>query len=365
MTDLPPALFGPTLFSPTLFSPEPANPDARRNVAVVQPLPGIGDMIWHLPHLRALAAAVGGPVTLIAKPRSAADQLLAAEPAIREVVWLDRNPERRRGRHDGVAGLARFVTMLRTRRFDVVVLLHHSMTLAFAVWLAGVPVRVGYGSGLQRWWLSRGPFLPRAAQRLHPFEQASAWLREAGIALAEGEPVLAVDAAARAAVRARMAGHGPLVAIGIGSSEPYKQWGAERFAALAEGLLAAGWQRLVLIGGAGEAALAAEIVALVGKLAGTVACAIGWNLSEVEALLAEASFYVGNDTGVMNISAAVGTRSYGLFGGWPPFHHSTRIVAILPPDGKPDKATGMARITPAAVLAVIADGQRDRDGAIA
>src|SRR5271166_619458 len=61
----------------------------RPNVAVVQPLPGIGDMIWHLPHLRALAAAAaGGAVTLIAKPRSAADQVLAAEPAVREVVWL-------------------------------------------------------------------------------------------------------------------------------------------------------------------------------------------------------------------------------------------------------------------------------------
>ena len=28
-------------------------------VAVVQPLPGIGDTIWHLPHIRAIAAHVG------------------------------------------------------------------------------------------------------------------------------------------------------------------------------------------------------------------------------------------------------------------------------------------------------------------
>ena len=46
-------------------------------VAVVQPLPGIGDMIWHLPHIRAIAAHVGQPVTLIAKPRSAADQIFS------------------------------------------------------------------------------------------------------------------------------------------------------------------------------------------------------------------------------------------------------------------------------------------------
>src|SRR5438552_15723696 len=44
-----------------------------RRVAVMQPLPGIGDMIWHLPHIRAIARHVGAPVTLIAKPRSLAD----------------------------------------------------------------------------------------------------------------------------------------------------------------------------------------------------------------------------------------------------------------------------------------------------
>ena len=78
-------------------------------VAVVQPLPGIGDMIWHLPHIRAIAAHVGAPVTLITKPRSAADQIFSAERTIRDVFWLDRNPEARRGEHDGGAGFIRVV----------------------------------------------------------------------------------------------------------------------------------------------------------------------------------------------------------------------------------------------------------------
>ena len=77
--------------SPAPFAAPLFDPGARLNVAVVQPLPGIGDMIWHLPHLRALAA-VCGPLTLIAKPRSGAAELLAAEPAVRDIIWLDRNP---------------------------------------------------------------------------------------------------------------------------------------------------------------------------------------------------------------------------------------------------------------------------------
>src|SRR3954468_13957040 len=86
-------------------------------VAVLQPLPGIGDMIWHLPHIRAIALHVGTPITLIAKPRSAADQLFHAETTVRDVMWLDRNPERRRGRHDGPLGWGRFIRALRSRRF--------------------------------------------------------------------------------------------------------------------------------------------------------------------------------------------------------------------------------------------------------
>jgi heptosyltransferase II len=102
-----------SLASPPLFDPPPrlergARPGGAPNVAVVQPLPGIGDMIWHLPHLHALAAAAGRAVTLIAKPRSAADQLLGADPAVRDIIWLDRNPQgQRRGRHDGLRGLLR------------------------------------------------------------------------------------------------------------------------------------------------------------------------------------------------------------------------------------------------------------------
>jgi heptosyltransferase-2 len=312
-------------------------------------------MIWHLPHLRALAASAGRPVTLIAKPRSAADQLLAAEPAVGDILWMDRNPDGRRGAHDGPIGLLRLVAALRARRFAACVVLHHSHSLAATVWLAGIPARFGYGVGVQRRLLNRGPFLSREEARLHPFDQASAWLRRAGIAQADAEPVLAIPSTAREAVRARLGeAAGPIVAIGVGSSEPYKQWGAERFAALAEGLLDAGWARLVLIGGKAETELAAEVTRRLGSCSGAVTSAIGWNLTEVAALFARAAFYVGNDTGVLNIAAAVGIPCYGLFGGWPPLRHSRRIVPILPPDGQIDKATGMSRITPAAVLAVIA-----------
>lgn len=324
-------------------------------VAVIQPLPGIGDMIWHLPHIRTVARWVRHPVTLVAKPRSAADQIFADERTISDVLWLDRNPERRRGEHDGPAGFIGLVRALRERAFDAVVLLHHSRTLAAATWFAGIPNRFGYGFGMQRWFLNRPPFLRAEQLALHPHAQATAWLKVAGIPLEHPEPTLHVSSERRLAARARLGEPSqPFVAIGIGSSEPYKQWGAERFGDLAVVLLDEGWPRLVLCGGRAEKELAANITGRLGTRGCAVDTAIGWNLSELAALMAESSFYVGNDTGVMNLAAAVGIRTYCLFGATPPFHHSSTIVPILPPDGRTDIPTGMSRITIQAVMSAIA-----------
>ena len=319
-------------------------------VAVVQPLPGIGDMIWHLPHIRAIAAHVGEPVTLIAKPRSAADQIFSAEQTIRDVFWLDRNPEVRRGEHDGGAGFFRVVQALRARRFDAVYLLHHSKTIALMTMLAGIPARYGYGYGIQGWFLNRPPQLPHQILKQPPFDQATAWLTAAGIQMAEAEPVLPVEASSIATVRSRLGSSETWIAIGIGSSEPYKQWGAARFAALADALATRGVGRLILVGGNAEAALAAEICSLAHT--NEITAAIAWDLSEIAALFRLSKFYIGNDTGVMNIAAAVGIRTYCLFGAVPPFHHSNRIVAITPPGGV-SKSSGMAGLSVEQVVAEI------------
>jgi heptosyltransferase-2 len=326
-------------------------------VAVVQPLPGIGDMIWHLPHIRAIAAHVGEPVTLITKPRSAADQIFSAEQTVRDIFWLDRNPEGRSGAHDGGPGFVRVVSALKARAFDAVYILHHSKTIALLTMLAGIPARHGYGYGIQNWFLNRPPRLPDETLLRHPFDQATAWLRAAGIPMAEAEPVLGVTDSAIETVRSRLPPAQTLVAIGIGSSEPYKQWEAARFARLADALASRGTGQLVLVGGKNEAGLAAEIQSLTRHA--TLAAAMNWNLSEIAALFRLCEFYVGNDTGVMNMAAAVGIRTYCLFGAVPPFHHSSRIVPIIPPGGV-SKLDGMARLSVEQVLAEMKADQASR-----
>lgn len=324
-------------------------------VAVIQPLPGIGDMIWHLPHLKALAQSLPeGKITLITKPRSAADRLLVAEPAIEAVLWVDRNPAGGKGAHGGIAGLWRFIARLRAERFRRVVVLHHSWRYAFAAFAAGVPERYGYGVGKQRLWLNRLPYLSPEQARAHPIDQATAWIRAHGLALAEPDPELAIGTAMAARIAARFADRPrPWLALGLGSSEPFKQWGAERFAALARALLDRGWPSLFLIGGPAEAEIGVQVAAALGDQAACVVPVFDLAIDETAALIAACKLYVGNDTGVLNIAAAVGVPAIGLFGGTAPLTHSRRIHALTPPDGRPSPADGMSRITVAAVMEAI------------
>jgi heptosyltransferase II len=327
-------------------------PPLESPVAVIQPLPGIGDMVWHLPHIRAIAAHIGEPVTLLAKPRSLADQLLVNEPSVSEIAWLDLNPPGRRGAHDGIAGFRRLVRKLRAYDFGTVVLLHHSDRLAAAAWMAGIPDRRGYGWGRQRWFLNTGPFLPRDVKALHQHTRATRYLAAAAIPLPSAEPTIIIAPAALAEAMARLGPTpGPYLAVGIGSSEPLRQWGTENFSQLVAALLDAGWPTIVLVGGQEDTIAATAIANAINDRSPKVRLALGWNLADVNGMLSQAAFYAGNNTGVMNIAAATGVRTYALFGTTPAFHHASQIVPITAPDsGVHD---GMARLTLDAVLTAI------------
>jgi heptosyltransferase-2 len=308
-------------------------------VIVVQPLPGIGDMVWHVAHIRAIAAWAGGAVTVLTKPRSMADQLFADEPAVHDVQWVDMNPSGRRGRHDGLLGFIRLVRLLRAGRYRSIIFLHHGRTLAMAAWLAGIPDRRGYGWGSQRPFLTHGPFLPKSVAKRHQLKRATAWIEASGIPLASDEPRLTATPPSRQAARDRASVPTRFLAMGIGSSETQRNWGVEKFAALARLLFDAGWPAIVLVGGPDDDDHAEAIRRHSGH-PDRFRTALGWALPEVMGLLAEAGFCVANNTGVMNLAAALGTRTYGVFGTTFPFDHASEVRRVMAPDIGIDDGAG-------------------------
>ena len=109
----------------------------------------------------------------------------------------------------------------------------------------------------------------------------------------------------------------PVLALGAAANWLPKCWPADRFAALAERLTSSrgplAGARVAVFGGAAERGQVAPLLASIEAsrlidLVGRV------SLRDAAACLARASFFVGNDSGLMHMSAAVGTPTLGLFG---------------------------------------------------
>ena len=318
-----------------------------RRTLIVQPLPGIGDMIWHLPHIHAIATTtVQGRVDILTKPRSQTDRLLCADTCVERVLWLEREDDR----YVGPRSLLQLAAWLRQENYQRVWCLHGSARYALAARLAGVQERIGYGIGLQSLWLSVPVRLSTDLRHVHPILRADALLDLLEIPRTEPEPRLTVDAAAAQAVAKRFAAWpAPWIALGIGSSEPWKQWGAARFTELALVLRRQRAGSIFIVGGPAERALADQIFSQVKEGGGAVANTVTLPLEQTTALLARCRVYIGNDTGALNMAAALQVPAIGLFGGTAPLTHSRFIRPVTPPPGE----RSMAAITLSHVLEML------------
>ena len=103
----------------------------------------------------------------------------------------------------------------------------------------------------------------------------------------------------------------PIVALHPGWTWPAKLWPAERFADLADLLVAKKHAQIIVTKGPqdGEAAGKVESAVVVGVLSLPVL-----PLRQLAAILSLCAAYVANDSGPMHIAAAVGTPTIGLFG---------------------------------------------------
>ncbi|MGC8531169.1 MAG: glycosyltransferase family 9 protein [Acidiphilium sp.] len=113
--------------------------------------------------------------------------------------------------------------------------------------------------------------------------------------------------------RARAAAllEGPAL-LGLGPTANWdgKIWPADRFVALAQHLAL---PRIAIFGGPGDAERARAAPVLAG-LPGAIDLVGALSVAEAAACLARCSLFVGNDSGLMHLSAAAGTPTLGLFG---------------------------------------------------
>ena len=138
------------------------------------------------------------------------------------------------------------------------------------------------------------------------------------------------DPAAIASVHKSAAGRGPLIGVGPGAQTASKIWPAARYAALVERVHRRHPDAcFVLFGDERDAPLCRQVAEAPG--AEVLDLSGRCSLAEVAAWLGVCSVFVGSDSGLGHIAAAMGTPTLTLFGGgnpvrYRPWHPSGRWI---------------------------------------
>lgn len=294
----------------------------------------LGDAVMTTPALAQLRKALPQTRLTLLTPAKLAD-LWRHHPALDAVVAAqpDENPWRV-GRR------------LRPLGFDAALVLPNSPRSALECWLSGAAVRVGFARPLRSWLLTdpvpprresirmRKPSTAEIRRRLRIYPRRPRLETSPGtvhhcldyLALAARfgadpnwvPPILEVTDSEVASARTR---HGlddrtPWLALNPGAEYgPAKRWPAPRFAAVAKNVAHITGCRWVILGGAGDGTLAAEIASAVP---GSIDLAGKTTLRELLAVLRAVRILLTNDTGPMHVAAAVGTPVVVPFGSTSP-----------------------------------------------
>lgn len=267
----------------------------------------VGDALFSTPALRALKRSrPDARVSCLVPPRCR--PVLERNPYVDEVLVAEE------GR--GPAGfLAAFALAARLRgRFDTAIFFHRSSTRAFAVYLAGIPERIGIATPKRSGFLTRAVEAPPPG--LHRIDGFLRLVEQIGVRPDGRRPDFFPEPGAGAAVDALLANHGLQARDGFAAVHAGGNWGPKRWPArhFAE------WIRLfrketglpvVLCGTEGEKSVAGEILALAPE---AVSMCGETSLSTLAELFRRAKVLVSNDSGPIHLASTQGTPTVGLFG---------------------------------------------------
>jgi predicted lipopolysaccharide heptosyltransferase III len=312
--------------------PQPLGParwDWRtvKSVLVIR-LRSIGDTVLTTPSLFALRRFL---------PRVRIDVLLEdwVAPVLAGFEYLDNVITMKRSGTTARASLAR---RIRAAHYDVVYNLHGGTTATLLARATGARHRVGFAHyqyhGLHNH-LAPSSLLLWGNDKAHSVEQQLALIGWTGVPVTDRPPThLAVTGSAAAAVAAHLRSAGldeatPFAVVHPAASYPTKQWAADKFARVVEDLASRGLVSVVT-----AAPTETQIVhELKAAAAAPVVALTDLSLPEVTALAARARLFVGNDSGIAHIAAAVRTPAVVIFGSsnvahWRPWSTAPSAVVM-------------------------------------
>ncbi len=280
----------------------------------------VGDSVISIPAMREIRRIFPqAQISLLVRPW--VRDIYSAVDFVDEILEYDKA-----GIHHGWTGFRRLIRDLKSRRFDLAILLQNAFEAALIPWCARIPRRIGYARDGRSLLLTNAIRIDPAVNRVHQAHYYLGILSDMGWIerhlWANNDYALPINIGIRdsdAAVAGEMLRSAGILEgetiIGINPGAffgPAKRWLPDRYAAVADTLARLYDARIVLFGSSSDVRIVEEVAA---KMASRPLVLTGkTTLGQLMALIKKCRLLITNDSGPMHLAAALDVPQLAIFG---------------------------------------------------
>ena len=292
-------------------------------VLVIQPKIGMGDMVIYLPYIHAISKKYQTPVSILVKENSRANQLLAEDRHIDEIILLDRS-KNNSGSHDGLSGFLKLSKEIKLKNFNKVFIFNSSLRYLLISKLAGI-------KNISQYPLFRKKDnIVTSAKIFTEYELGS---------IVSTQPELKINQESFNKVNQSFSKEFKHICIGISASGPTKRWDIENFIALCKKINEKIPSKFYLAAGNNDKDLINKF--LNSEISENCISFRDLKIKETMPIIKNCDLYIGNDTGWLHISSALGIKCLALFMDSPvqAYGKYSKNINIIVPEGETEETT--------------------------
>ena len=278
----------------------------NKKICIVYTHHKLGDLIWQLPYIKAISEHHKIEVDLVLREKTQAKNILKDLKHINNIHYNNF----RKGIYYWI-DVWKLTKIFKQNNYSHVYILDKVNKPALAAKLSGVKNIIGPGIGNQKKYLTTNITLSDNDWKLSYSEQSQKLLELHNIKLNNQYPQIEVNIKRFNENNSDLLVGGKKIAFGVDSFEDYKMWYEEDFVKLADLLYEKNlFDYIYLICGPDKSYIAKKIIET-SERNYFIDCSQK-DLTGVITAIKNSIFFVGNNSGPLNLSAALDVKSFGL-----------------------------------------------------
>ena len=267
----------------------------------------LGDLIWQLPYIKAISEHHNKEIDLIVREKTQAKEILKDLNYINTIHYNDF-----RKKIFYWVDVFKLKKIFSSEDYTHVYILDKINKPAVAAKLAGIKNIIGPGIKRQKKWLTNKNFLNDKDWLLSYSEQSQKLLKINNIKIKDLYPHIEVKPSSLDELKKNFSYNGKKIAFGVDSFEDYKIWYEKNFIELANKFYDEKvFDYIYLVCGKDKQYIAKDIIAKSNKNY-FIDCS-DLKLIDIISVIKDSDFFVGNNSGPLNLAAALNVKSFGLF----------------------------------------------------